>query len=104
MRHRQHRHIHLHRLQLSNRQRCALGMAGDDQHVRAKNFHLLQRRGHIVQFGRQFIVDDDLHAELLGVRDHAGANVLRERIVLERQRNPHAGRFLTLCFSRLRQQ
>ena len=79
---------------LAHQQRRALRVAGDHQHVGAHRLDLEERRGHVVEIARQLVVDHDLHAVPGRVGDHAGADVLRERIVLDRDRDPQRGRVL----------
>ena len=69
-------------------------MAGDHQHVGLQGFDLGERHRHVVELGRQLIVDHDHHAVALHVVEHAGAHILRERIVLHRQRNLELVRLL----------
>ena len=65
----------------------ALLVARDHQHVGLQRLDLGQRHRHVVQLGRQLIVDHDLHAVALHVVEHAGAHVLGERIVLHGECN-----------------
>ena len=58
-------------------------MARDEQQVGLDRLHLGERRGHVVDLGRQLVVDEDLHAVLLRLLDHALAHVEAEGIVLE---------------------
>jgi len=64
-------------------------VARDDQHVRLQRLDLGQRRRHVGKIAGKLVIDDDLHAELGRVIEHAGPHVLAERVVLEGQRDPH---------------
>ena len=85
-----HRYIDLHLVDLTGRGSRALRVAGDDQGIRLQRLHLGQRGRHVGQVGRQLVVDDNLHAILVDLVHHTGANVHRERVALECQSDTHA--------------
>ena len=67
---------------LPHQQRRTLRVARHQQQVGAPRLDLEQRRRHVVEVARQLVVDHHLHAVALGVVQHAGADVLGERVVL----------------------
>ena len=79
----QHRHVDAQLLDLFDGECRALGVAGDNEDVRFELFDHGKAWGHVVEFRRQFVVDDDVDAEAFGIDQDAGPNILAERIVLE---------------------
>ena len=57
------------------------------QHVGLQGLHLGQRHRHVVELGRQLVVDHHHHALALHVVEHARAHVLGERIALHGERH-----------------
>ena len=92
MGHGQHWNLNFHLLGLTDRQGGALGVTGNDQNVRLQGFHLIQRSGHVVQFRRQFVVNDNFHIVFFDHVLDAQIDVLRKWIVFKRHGDFNAGR------------
>jgi hypothetical protein len=99
---RQHGNIDLQRLDLGDRGHGALLMAGNHQQIRLQRLDLGERRRHVVELGRQLIVDHYHHAMTLDVVEDAHPHVLGEGIVLHGERHGDRARLLAELLGILR--
>ena len=98
---RDHRYIDLHLVDLPGSSSRTFRVARDDQGIGLQRLYLGQRGRHVGKVSRQLVVDDDLHAILVNLVHHTGANVHRERVALECQSNLHALRVGRLFSSKV---